>query len=63
MTIVDQAKRLKDLQMLIQSQKDIMTNLKKTVADALINFKPDDFSASFPLGSTTELPDLNNNFS
>ncbi len=47
MTIAEQAKRLKDLQTLIQSQKDIMTKLKKTVADALINFKPDELSVMF----------------
>lgn len=44
MTIADQAKRLKDLQTLIQAQKDILNKLKKTVADALINFKPDELS-------------------
>ncbi|MES2592844.1 MAG: OmpA family protein [Bacteroidota bacterium] len=50
MTIADQAKRLKDLQTLIQSQKDIMNKLKKTVADALINFKPDELSVSIKDG-------------
>jgi chemotaxis protein MotB len=44
MTIADQAKRLKDLEGLIQSQKDVMNKLRKTVADALINFKPDELS-------------------
>ncbi len=44
MTIAEQAKRLKDLQTLIQSQKDIVNKLKQTVADALINFKPDELS-------------------
>ena len=44
MTIAEQAKRLKDIQTLIQSQKDILNKLKKTVADALINFKPDELS-------------------
>lgn len=44
MTIADQAKRLKDLQTLIQAQKDILNKLKKTVADALVNFKPDELS-------------------
>jgi len=46
MTIAEQAKRLKDMQTLIQSQKDILNKLKKTVADALINFKPDELSVS-----------------
>ncbi len=42
MTIAEQAKRLKDLQSLIQSQRDIVNKLKQTVADALVNFKPDE---------------------
>ncbi|MBC7863695.1 MAG: OmpA family protein [Bacteroidia bacterium] len=46
MTIAEQSKRLQDLQTLIQSQKDIMNKLKKTMADALINFKPDELSVS-----------------
>lgn len=50
MTIADQAKRLKDLQTLIQSQKDIVNRLKKSVADALINFKPDELSVSIKDG-------------
>lgn len=44
MTIAEQAKRLKNLEGLIQAQKDVMNKLKKTVADALINFKPDELS-------------------
>ena len=50
MTIADQAKRLKDLQTLIQSQKDMLNKLKKTVADALINFKPDELSVELKDG-------------
>jgi len=46
MTIAEQAKRLKDLQDLIQAQKDVMNKLKKTVADALVNFKPDELSVT-----------------
>jgi len=46
MTIADQAKRLRDLQYLIQMQKDAVNKLKKTVADALVNFKPDELSVS-----------------
>ena len=46
MTIADQAKRLKDLQDLIQSQKDAMNKLKKTISDALVNFKADELSVS-----------------
>lgn len=44
LTIAEQAKRLKNLQDLIQSQKDVMNRLKKTIADALINFKADELS-------------------
>ena len=44
MTIADQAKRLKDLQNLIQAQRDAMNRLKKTIADALVNFKADELS-------------------
>jgi len=42
MTIADQAKRLKDLQDLIQSQKDIMNKLKNTIGDALMKYKSDE---------------------
>jgi chemotaxis protein MotB len=44
LTIAEQAKRLKDLQDLIQSQKDVMNRLRKSIADALVNFKPDELS-------------------
>ncbi len=44
LTIEQQAKRLKDLQDLIQAQRDVMTKLRKSVADALVNFKPDELS-------------------
>jgi len=44
MTVAEQAKRLKNLESLIQQQRDVMNNLKKTIADALINFKPDELS-------------------
>ncbi len=50
MTIAEQAKRLQDLQNLIQSQKDILNKLKKTMADALINFKPDELSVELKDG-------------
>jgi len=42
MTIADQAKRLKDLQDLIQSQKDIMNKLKITIGNALLKYKSDE---------------------
>lgn len=44
MTIADQAKRLKTLQDLIQAQKNVMAKLKKSIGDALINFKADELS-------------------
>jgi chemotaxis protein MotB len=44
LTIAEQQKRLKDLQDLIQSQRDVMNRLKKTISDALMNFKPDELS-------------------
>lgn len=44
MTIEDQAKRLKNLQDIIQSQKDVMLRLKNTIADALLKYKADELS-------------------
>ena len=44
MTIADQAKRLKNLQGIIQSQRDVMTRLKNSIADALLNYKADELS-------------------
>lgn len=44
MTIAEQAKRLKDLQDMIQSQKDVMMKLKNTIADALMKYKSDELS-------------------
>ena len=44
MTIADQAKRLKTLQDRIQAQKDVMSNLKTSIANALINYKTDELS-------------------
>jgi chemotaxis protein MotB len=37
MTIADQAKRLKSLQNMIQAQKNVMTNLKNSIAEALLS--------------------------
>jgi chemotaxis protein MotB len=42
MTISDQARRLRNLQNMIQSQKDVMTRLKNSIADALMNYKADE---------------------
>ena len=44
MTIADQAKRLKNFQDMIQSQKDIMSKLKNSITDALLNYKTDELS-------------------
>ncbi len=44
MTIADQAKRLKKLQDMIQSQKDVMAKLKNSISDALMNYKTDELS-------------------
>ncbi|MCX6305930.1 MAG: OmpA family protein [Bacteroidetes bacterium] len=44
MTIADQAKRLKSLQNMIQAQKNVMANLKNSIADALLNYKADELS-------------------
>jgi chemotaxis protein MotB len=44
LTIADQAKRLKNLQDLMKSQKDIMNMLKASIAEALVNYKSDELS-------------------
>jgi len=44
MTIADQAEQLRELKALIQSQRDVMTNLKNSIADALINYKADELT-------------------
>jgi chemotaxis protein MotB len=44
MTIADQAKRLKNLQDMIQAQKQVLTNLQKTIANALLNYKADELT-------------------
>jgi chemotaxis protein MotB len=41
-TIADQARRLRNLQNIIQSQKSVLQNLKKSIADALMNYKTDE---------------------
>lgn len=46
MTIAEQARRLNDLQQLIQAQRDVVNKLKQTVANALVNFKPDELSVA-----------------
>jgi chemotaxis protein MotB len=44
LTIAEQAKRLKTLQDMIQTQKDVMSKLKNSIADALMNYKTDELS-------------------
>ncbi len=51
MTIADQAKRLKNFQDMIQSQKDVMTKLKNSIADALMNYKTDELFVSVKDGN------------
>lgn len=50
LTIADQAKRLSDLQNLITNQKNVMNKLKKTITDALVNFKPDELTVAIKDG-------------
>jgi chemotaxis protein MotB len=51
LTIAEQAKRLAALENLIQSQKDVMNKLRKTIADALVNFKPDELTVHIKDGN------------
>jgi chemotaxis protein MotB len=44
MTIAEQARRLKILQDLIQSQRDVMNKLKVSIADALMDYKTDELN-------------------
>ncbi len=44
LTIEAQAKRLRDFQEIIQTQSDIMNNLKNSISEALINFEADELS-------------------
>jgi chemotaxis protein MotB len=41
MTIAEQANRLKNLQNMIQAQKDVMSKLKNSISDALMKYKTD----------------------
>ncbi len=51
LTIADQAKRLSNLQTVIQSQKDIMSKLKNSIGDALMNYKTDELYVYIKDGS------------
>jgi len=44
MTIADQAKRLKRLQDMIQAQKNVMSKLKNSITDAMLNYKTDELN-------------------
>lgn len=44
MTIADQAIRLQNLQNLIQSQRDVMNNLKNSITSALLNYSADELT-------------------
>lgn len=50
-TIADQAKRLKDLEKLFQTQKEIMAKLKTSISDALMNYKSDELSVYYKDGN------------
>ncbi|HLP12756.1 MAG TPA: OmpA family protein [Flavobacteriales bacterium] len=51
LTIADQARRLKTLQDMIQAQHNVLNNLKKSLTDALINFKADEISVTIKDGN------------
>jgi chemotaxis protein MotB len=44
LTIADQATRLRMLENMIQSQKDVTNNLKNSISNALMNYKSDELS-------------------
>lgn len=44
LTIAQQAKQLKAFQTMIQAQKDVMTKLKTSISEALMNYKTDELS-------------------
>jgi chemotaxis protein MotB len=44
MTIADQARRLRNLQDIIQKQRDIMTRLQNSLSEALLNYSTDELS-------------------
>lgn len=51
MTINQQAKRLADMQKIINSQKSVMNNLMKTVTDALVGFTPEELNIQIKDGN------------
>ncbi len=51
MTIAEQANRLKMLQNMLQAQRDVMSNLKNSISDALMKYKTDELSVYIKDGS------------
>lgn len=51
MKIAEQAARLKTLQDMIQAQKDVMNNLKNSIANALMNYKSDELNILYKDGN------------
>lgn len=51
MTITAQAKRLSDMQKIINEQKAIVQNFKKSISDALVGFKPDELTVELKEGN------------
>ena len=51
LTIAEQAKRLADMQKIINAQREIMYRLKKTVSDALVGFTPEELSVEIKNGN------------
>ncbi|MBK7171951.1 MAG: OmpA family protein [Bacteroidales bacterium] len=51
LTIADQAKRLKNLQEIIQTQKNAMTTLKSSLTDALVKYGSDELTVYFKDGN------------
>lgn len=51
MTMAEQARRLNELQAMIQNQKDVMNKLRKSISDALVGFKPDELTVDVKDGN------------
>jgi len=51
MTIADQAKRMSNLQNMIQAQKDVMSKLRNSISDALLKYKADELSVNIKDGN------------
>ena len=51
MTIAEQAMRLKKLQDMIQAQKDVMSKLKNSISEAMMNYKTDELKITIKDGN------------